>query len=97
MSTKPGVVARVGRWCVEHRRRALIAWVVLLVVALGASSAVGARQANQFSLNGTESQRAQDLLTRSFPAQSGDIDQVVFHARQGRITTRPSAPGSPRP
>jgi RND superfamily putative drug exporter len=86
MSTKPGVVARVARWCVEHRRRTLIAWVVLLVVALGASSAVGTRQANQFSLNGTESQRAQDLLTRSFPAQSGDIDQVVFHARQGRIT-----------
>jgi putative drug exporter of the RND superfamily len=86
LSKNPGVVARVARWCVEHRRRALIAWLVLLVAALTVSSAVGARPANQFSLNGTESQRAQDVLTRAFPAQSGDLDQIVFHARQGRIT-----------
>ena len=83
---RPGVVARVARWCVEHRRRALIAWIVILLAVLGVSSAVGTRQANQFTLNGTESQRAVDLLKRDFPAQSGDVDQIVFHARQGRIT-----------
>jgi RND superfamily putative drug exporter len=71
---------------VEHRRLALIGWVVVLIAVLGASSAVGTRKANQFTLNGTESQRAQDLLTRDFRAQSGDVDQIVFHARSGRIT-----------
>jgi putative drug exporter of the RND superfamily len=60
--------------------------VALLVVVLGVSGAVGTRQANQFSLKGTESQRAQDVLKAEFPAQSGDIDQIVFHARDGRIT-----------
>jgi RND superfamily putative drug exporter len=83
---RPGLVARVSRWCVEHRRRALIVWVLLLVVVLAVSSAVGTRQANEFSLGGTESQRAQDLLRRDFPAHSGDVDQIVFHARNGRIT-----------
>jgi putative drug exporter of the RND superfamily len=86
MSKKLGLVARVARWCVQHWRRALIAWVVLLVVVLAASGAVGTRQANQFSLKRTESQQAQDLLKRDFPAESGDVDQIVFHARQGRIT-----------
>jgi putative drug exporter of the RND superfamily len=86
MTTKPGLVARLARWCVDHRRRALIGWVVILVAALAVSSAVGTRPANQFSLKGTESQHAQDLLRRSFPAQSGDLDQIVFHARHGRIT-----------
>jgi putative drug exporter of the RND superfamily len=81
-----GLVARIARACVEHRRRTLIAWLVLLVGALIFSSAVGTRSANEFSLKGTESQRAQDLLTRAFPAQSGDIDQIVFHTRRGRIT-----------
>ena len=85
-SGKRGVVARAARWCIEHRRRALVAWVALLVVVLGVSGAVGTHQANQFSLKGTESQRAQDLLKSDFPAQSGDVDQIVFHARQGRIT-----------
>jgi uncharacterized membrane protein YdfJ with MMPL/SSD domain len=97
LSKNPGVVARVARWCVEHRRRALIAWLVLLVAALAVSSAVGTRPSNQFSLNGTESQRAQDVLTRAFPAQSGDIDQIVFHARQGASRIRSSVPGSRRP
>jgi putative drug exporter of the RND superfamily len=86
MSKETGLVARVARWCIEHRRRALIAWVVLLVAALAVSSTVGTRPANQFSLKGTESQRVEDLLQHAFPAQSGDIDQVVFHARQGRMT-----------
>jgi RND superfamily putative drug exporter len=84
-SKDPGVVARVARWCIEHRRRALIAWLVVLVAALAISSAVGTRAADQFSLNGTEAQRAQDVLRRAFPAQSGDLDQIVFHARQRTI------------
>ncbi|MGH3099414.1 MAG: hypothetical protein ACRDPU_00375, partial [Thermoleophilia bacterium] len=86
ISSELGLIARVARWCVDHRWRALVAWLVLLVAALGLTSAVGIRPANQFSLQGTESQRAVDLLRRDFPAQSGDIDQVVFRARQGRIT-----------
>jgi putative drug exporter of the RND superfamily len=86
VSRKRGVVARVAGWCVRHRRRALVAWVALLVVVLGVAGAVGTRQANQFTLKGTESQRAQDLLGSDFPAQSGDVDQIVFHALHGRIT-----------
>ena len=86
MSENPGLVARVARWCVDHRRRVLIVSAVVLVAALVSSSAVGMRHANQFSLKGTESQRAQDLLTRDFSTQSGDVDQIVFDARQGRIT-----------
>ena len=86
MSEYTGVVARVASWCLRHRRRVLIAWLVLLVAALGAYSGVGTRAANQFSLSGTESQRAQDLLQQSFRAQSGDVDQIVFGARRVGIT-----------
>jgi putative drug exporter of the RND superfamily len=81
-----GLVPRVASWCVRHRGRVTAGWILILVAALIAYSGIGARAANQFSLGGTESQRAQDLLTRAFPAQSGDLDQVVFRARQGRIT-----------
>ena len=76
---------RVARWCVRHRGRVLILWLVVVIAALAALSSVGTRAANQFSLSGTESQRAQDLLHQSFPAQSGDVDQIVVRARQGRI------------
>ena len=56
---------------------------------IGASSAIGTNYGNSFSLNGTDSQRAVDLLKRDFPAQSGDSDQIVLHARSGSVTAPP--------
>ncbi|HWX97662.1 MAG TPA: MMPL family transporter [Solirubrobacteraceae bacterium] len=82
-----GIVARVGGWAAAHRRVVLLGWIVGLIVALGLSSAVGSNYSNSFSLKGTDSQRAVDLLKRNFPAQSGDSDQIVFHARSGSITS----------
>jgi RND superfamily putative drug exporter len=81
-----GTVARVARWCAKHRRRTLAAWIVALVAVGAAASAVGTHAATDFALGGTESQRAQYVLDRDFPARAGDVDQVVFHTRQGRIT-----------
>ncbi|HEY0517584.1 MAG TPA: MMPL family transporter [Solirubrobacteraceae bacterium] len=79
-------MARVGRWAARHRRVVVIGWIVALVGAFAASSAVGTNYSNSFSLSGTESQRAVDLLKREFPAQSGDSDQIVFNARRGSIS-----------
>jgi putative drug exporter of the RND superfamily len=81
-----GIVARVGGWAAGHRRLVLLGWIVALVGAFGASSAVGTNYSNSFSLKGTDSQRAVDLLKRDFPAQSGDSDQIVFHTRSGSVT-----------
>ncbi len=82
----PGIVARGARWAVHHRRLVVIGWLVLLIGALGVSGAIGTEYSNNFSLPGTESQRAADLLKRDFPAQAGDADQIVLAARQGRVT-----------
>src|ERR1700728_2672513 len=70
--TPRGLVARVGTAVARHRRAVLIGWLVLIIGALGLSSGLGAKYANNFSLPGTESQRAADLLARDFPAQAGD-------------------------
>src|SRR5919204_512228 len=81
-----GIVARVARWATQHRRTVVIGWIALLVVTLAISGAVGTRYSNNFSLGGTDSQRATDLLKRDFPAQAGDEDTIVLHARQGSVT-----------
>ncbi|MGD0452141.1 MAG: MMPL family transporter [Solirubrobacteraceae bacterium] len=81
----PGIVARSAQWAVHHRRLVVIGWLVLLIGALGVSGAIGTEYSNNFSLPGTESQRAADLLKRDFPAQAGDADQIVLAARQGHI------------
>jgi RND superfamily putative drug exporter len=64
----------------------VIGWLLLLIGALGVSGAVGTEYANNFSLPGTEAQRAADLLKRDFPAQAGDSDQIVLSVRRGVVT-----------
>ncbi len=83
---RSGLVARVGRTAVGHPRAVVIGWIVLLVGVLAASGSAGSDYASNFSLPGTESQRAVDLLKHEFPAQAGDSDQIVLHSLRGRVT-----------
>jgi RND superfamily putative drug exporter len=76
---------KLTRWTIAHRRLVAIGWVALAIGVLAISSSAGTRTANDFSLPNTGSQRATDLLASHFPAQAGDSDQIVFHARAGRL------------
>jgi RND superfamily putative drug exporter len=80
------VLARAARWATQHRRTVVLGWIAVLVISMGVSSAVGTNYTTNFSLGGTESQRATDLLKRDFPAQAGDEDAIVLHARKGKVT-----------
>src|SRR5213592_2890685 len=77
---------KLTRWTIAHRRIVVLAWIVLAVGVLAVSQAVGKRNANNFSLPNTDSQRAVDLLQSRFPAQAGDSDQIVFRTRTGKLT-----------
>jgi RND superfamily putative drug exporter len=74
---------RLATWSYRHRRRALAAWVAVLVGVTAAASAVGSDYHNDFSLPGTESQRALDTLEQRAPSQAGDTLQVVVQDRDG--------------
>ena len=77
---------RLTRWTMAHRRIVVVAWIAAAVALLAGSQAIGSRTSNDFSLPGTSSQRAVDLLQSRFAAQAGDADQVVFRARTGKVT-----------
>jgi RND superfamily putative drug exporter len=71
----------------SHDRRRLVAtlWVALIVAAGGLAAAAGSGYVNNFTLPGTESQRALDLLRDRFPQQAGDTSQIVFHVQSGSL------------
>ena len=79
-------MASFARWCYRHRVIVVIAWLVVLFSVAGIERAVGSSYANTFSLPGTESSRAQDLLTTALPKQAGDADTVVWHVDKGSVT-----------
>ena len=83
-------MARLGRWCFEHRKRVVAAWLLAIAVIAGVSVAAGSSFNTNNSLPGTDSQAAATLLTQNFPAASGEGDQVVIQAVHG--TTIKSAP-----
>jgi RND superfamily putative drug exporter len=80
-------MVRIARWTMAHRRAVVAVWIVAAIGIFAISSSVGKKTASDFTLPGTGSQRAADLLQSRFPAQAGDADQVVFHARSGKLTS----------
>ena len=75
----------LARWASEHRRAVVALWIVVLVGVMGLSRVVGSHYGNNFTLPGTDAQRAADLLSSRFPAQSGDSDQIVLHTTNGTL------------
>ncbi len=76
----------IGRWSIAHRRRVIGGWLLLLVLGIVISKGVGNSFDNGLALPKTDSQRAVDLLQSRFPRAAGDADQIVFAARDGKLT-----------
>jgi putative drug exporter of the RND superfamily len=74
----------LARWCFGHKFVVLAAWVVALLALGGLSASAGSGYTDSFSLPGTESTTALNLLTRNFNTESTDTNQVVFAAQDVR-------------
>src|SRR3954454_23342996 len=70
----------LARWCFRRKYVVIAAWVAALVVLGGLSASVGSGYTDSFSLPGTESTTALNLLTDNFKTESTDTNQVVFAA-----------------
>jgi RND superfamily putative drug exporter len=78
-------MASFARLCFVHRRAVLAVWLIALIGFFGVSQLTGSAYSNSNSLPGTGSAKAQQVLTKDFPAQAGDSDQIVVQARHGTL------------
>jgi RND superfamily putative drug exporter len=69
---------RIGNWCFRHRRWVLLGWAIVIVVLAVVAINVKQPTTNAFSIPGTESQQALNLLDQKFPGTGGAQAQVVF-------------------
>jgi uncharacterized membrane protein YdfJ with MMPL/SSD domain len=81
---------RVGRWTFLHRKRVLAFWVLLLIALISLSSAFSRPPSTAFSIPGTQSQQAIDLLNQKFPGAAGAAAQMVFAVPAGKTLTDPA-------
>jgi RND superfamily putative drug exporter len=80
---------RVGQWSAVHRGRVVVVWLLLLVLAVGLGTGLHGRLSSVFTVPGTQSQAAQDLLQREFPAAAGGTARIVFAAPNGTTLISP--------
>ncbi|MEU7610444.1 MMPL family transporter [Micromonospora sp. NPDC049204] len=79
---------RLGRGALRRRRLVVALWLVVLVVAGLAAATLRGPTASNFTMPGTESQRALDLLAEQFPAASGATGTIAVKApADGQLAT----------
>jgi RND superfamily putative drug exporter len=83
------VLYRLGAWTFDRRKTVILIWVAILVGFGALAGAVGGKVSDSFTVPGTESQRAIDLLAKEFPGTGGATARIVFAAPPGHTLTEP--------
>jgi uncharacterized membrane protein YdfJ with MMPL/SSD domain len=63
----------------------LVSWMVLIVTLAVLGKTAGSAYSNTFSIPGTGSANALNLLTRAFPGHAGDQDSIVWKVSSGTV------------
>jgi putative drug exporter of the RND superfamily len=78
-------MVKLARWTTTHRKYVLLGWVLVLFGINVLAQSAGTSYSNNFTLPNSDAQRASDLLQRSFPAQAGDRDTIVYKVSSGAV------------
>jgi len=73
-------IGRLARFCYDRRKLVLLAWVVAFIVLNVLAVSVKGTFNDKFTGGKSQSQLAQNLLTKNFPARSGDTANAVFRS-----------------
>ena len=79
----------LARWAYRRRRMVLGLWLLAAVIAIVLAVASGGKTDNTFTVPGTESQQASDLLRAKLPALGGGQTQLVFATHGSALVTDP--------
>ncbi|HTW41716.1 MAG TPA: MMPL family transporter [Solirubrobacteraceae bacterium] len=76
---------KLAAWSTTHRKYVALGWVLALLAVNAFAHSAGTAYSNNFTLPGSDAQRAADLLQRSFPTQAGDRDTIVYQVSTGSV------------
>ena len=80
------LLGALGQSCADHHRGVLATWLLLAAGLIVALVTLGPETNNDFSLPGTDSQAATDLLGTEFPPEQNGASPIVFHVDSGKLT-----------
>src|SRR5215813_10823669 len=81
--TRPGSLGRLAGVAYRRRRRVILGWLAAFALVTGLAAAFAGDFAADYSVPGSDSKQAQDLLAQRFPVQAGDTVDVVVRSDAG--------------
>src|SRR6476619_6679355 len=84
-----GGLARWTRFCATHPWRIVFGWIGLIVVLIVTVATVGGSLKDEFTIPGSESQKATDLIKAEFASEQGGVLNLVFAAPAGEKLDTP--------
>jgi RND superfamily putative drug exporter len=88
-SAQLGGLGRIGRSVAKRHRWVALLWLVIIVAAGYLNVAFAGKTSDSFSVPGTDSQAAYDLLNEKFPSQNAATANLVFWVPEGQVLTSP--------
>ncbi len=82
-----GWLYRLGKRVAHLAWLTVVIWLIVIGVTVFTTIKYGGKISNTFSLPGSNSQRATDIIQSKFPNTNNGTAQVVFHARVGSIAS----------
>jgi RND superfamily putative drug exporter len=80
---RPGPLGRLAGVAYRRRGRVILGWLAAFALVAGLSAAFAGNFTADYSVPGSDSKQAQDLLAQRFPVQAGDTVVVVVRSGAG--------------
>ena len=84
-----GGLARWTRFCATHPWRIVFGWIGLILLLIVTVATVGGSLKDEFTIPGSESQKATDLIKAEFASEQGGVLNLVFAAPKGETLDTP--------
>jgi putative drug exporter of the RND superfamily len=84
-----GALARWYRACATHPRRVFLSWLGIIAVLIALLITVGGSLKDEFTIPGSETQKATDLIESEFASEQGGVLNIVFAAPEGERLDTP--------
>jgi uncharacterized membrane protein YdfJ with MMPL/SSD domain len=83
---RKGIAVRAGRWSAQHRKRAILLWIVFVIASVAVGSVVGTKQLSGGQDGTGSSGRADAAVIKAFPQP--DQEDVLIQPRGAGQTAR---------
>jgi RND superfamily putative drug exporter len=84
-----GALARWTRACATHPWRVVFGWIGIVIVLVALVVTIGGSLRDEFSIPGSETQKATDLIKSEFASEQGGVLNIVFAAPEGERLDTP--------